>query len=181
MAQPYDWPAIRHAYETGSSIADIQLKYGAALTTIKTRIRRENWQQNPKEAIHNATEAKLAGMKAGDDPKTVATAIDAEAKRKAIVIQKQRRAWNKQEKIMNEALTSKDYEIGRVAKITAEALRIRQEGERRAWGINDNQEITHKHVGANNDQRAFVPPTLEEFERSHGEETGLDASTGAAN
>ena len=41
---------------------------------------------------------------------------------------------------MAEALANKDFNAAKLAKITAETIKIRQEGERRAWGIQDKSE-----------------------------------------
>lgn len=48
--------------------------------------------------------------------------------------------WERHKAIMDEALQNADFDRAKLAKITAETLKIRQDGERRAWGITDKAE-----------------------------------------
>lgn len=43
--------------------------------------------------------------------------------------------WERHQCLIDEAMETGDPDKAKFAKITAEALKIRQEGERRAWGI----------------------------------------------
>lgn len=41
---------------------------------------------------------------------------------------------------MDAALESGDYDLARTVKLLAETLRLRQDGERRAWGLDGKSE-----------------------------------------
>lgn len=56
---------------------------------------------------------------------------------RATVVERQRSEWDRHQRLMDEALGGGDPETAKLAKLLAEALKIRQEGERRAWGITD--------------------------------------------
>lgn len=78
---------------------------------------------------------KVAGVVAGCNPKKKAEAIDAEATRRADVVQRHRDEWDEHKGIVDTAIGTKDFETAKLAKITAETLKIRQEAERKAWAI----------------------------------------------
>lgn len=56
---------------------------------------------------------------------------------RAAVMERQRGEWERHRALMDEALCGGDAETARLAKLLAETLKIRQECERRAWGITD--------------------------------------------
>lgn len=60
---------------------------------------------------------------------------------KAAVIHRHRKEWEEHNEIMQHAIAMRDAEEAKLAKITAETLKIRQEGERKAWGIYDKAEM----------------------------------------
>lgn len=70
-------------------------------------------------------------------------AKSAEAERKAAiaaVLLRHKAEWEKQRELSDRAMSEEDADLAKLAKLTAETLKIRQEGERKAWGINDKAE-----------------------------------------
>lgn len=59
---------------------------------------------------------------------------------KAAVIYRHRKEWEEHNEIMQHAIAMRDAEEAKFAKLTAEILKIRQEGERKAWGIADKED-----------------------------------------
>ena len=135
MAARYDWETIRAEYEAGASQSELAKRHGVSRTAIQKRIRSEGWMQDISGAITRLTEAKVAGVVAGCNPQKKAAALDRAADAKAAVILRHKEEWNKHQKLIEDALAAGDFEKAKLAKITAETIRIRQEGERKAWGI----------------------------------------------
>ena len=96
--------------------------------------------QDVSGAINRLTEAKVAGVVAGCNPKKKAQALAKAADAKAAVIQRHKDEWDRHQKIIDEALAAGDFERAKLAKITAETIKIRPEGERKAWGIVERNE-----------------------------------------
>jgi hypothetical protein len=74
---------------------------------------------------------------AGCNPQKKAEALEKAAQKKAAVIARHKQEWADHQKWIDEALANGDFNAAKLAKITAETIRIRQDGERRAWGIVD--------------------------------------------
>ena len=104
---------------------------------IQKHITAEGWTQDVSGTINRMAEAKVAGIVAGCDPKKKAEAIDRAADAKAAVMVRHKEEWERHQTLIDEALAEGDFDKAKLAKITAETLKIRQEGERKAWGIQD--------------------------------------------
>ena len=139
-ARRYDWEAIRAEYEAGASQSDLARRYGVSRKAVQNRIKAEGWMQDVSHTIDRLTEAKVAGIVAGCDPQKKAEALNRAADAKADVIRRHKAEWDRHKIIMDEALANEDFNAAKLAKITAETLKIRQDGERRAWGIQDKSE-----------------------------------------
>ena len=72
---------------------------------------------------------------AGGDPEEGAEALNRAAQGVAVVMMRHKAEWERHQCLIDEAMETGDPDKAKFAKITAEALKIRQEGERRAWGI----------------------------------------------
>lgn len=140
-ARRYDWEAIRAEYEAGASQSDLARRYGVSRKAVQNRIKAEGWMQDVSQTIDRLTEAKVAGIVAGCDPQKKAEALNRAADAKADVIRRHKTEWDRHKIIMDEALANEDFNAAKLAKITAETLKIRQDGERRAWGIADKSEV----------------------------------------
>ena len=140
MGRDYDWEAIRAEYEAGASQSALSKRHGVSRTAIQKRIKAECWMQDVSDTINRLAEAKVAGVVAGCNPQKKAEALARAADAKAAVIQRHKDEWDRHQKIIDEVLAAGDFERAKLAKITAETIKIRQEGERRAWGIVDKAE-----------------------------------------
>lgn len=69
-----------------------------------------------------------------------APAKDASARLRANVLSRHRKEWEEHNEIMQHAIAMRDAEEAKFAKLTAEILKIRQEAERKAWGIADKED-----------------------------------------
>ena len=135
MAARFDWESIRAEYEVGASQSDLSKRYGVSRTAIQKRIRSEGWVQDISGTVNRMAEAKVAGVVAGCNPQKKAEALDRAAEAKAAVITRHQREWDRHQSIMDEALSEGSFDKAKLAKITAETIKIRQEGERKAWGL----------------------------------------------
>ena len=133
--KPIDWETIRAEYEAGASQSDLARRHEVSRTAIQKHIEAEGWTQDIEPAIQRKVAEKVAGVVAGCNPKKKAEALDAEASRRADVVQRHRDEWEEHKHIVDSAIGAQDFEAAKLAKITAETLKIRQEAERKAWAI----------------------------------------------
>ena len=136
----YDWETIRAEYEAGSTMGELSRKHGVDKAAISRRAKKEGWTQDLSGVVDRLAEAKVNGIVNTVDPQKKAEAVDAAADRKADVIQRHRDAWPKIKALNAQAIEAQDFNAAKLAKITAETERIIQDGERKAWGIQDKTE-----------------------------------------
>lgn len=140
MAARYDWETIRAEYETGSTMGALSRRHGVTKAAISQRAKREGWVQDISGAVNRLAEAKVNGIVNTVNPQKKAAALDRAADAKAAVMRRHKEEWERHQKLIDEALAAGDFDKAKLAKITAETLKIRQEGERKAWGIQDKVE-----------------------------------------
>lgn len=140
MSARYDWETIRAEYEAGTSQADLSRRHGVSRKAIQKHITAEGWTQGSSGTVNRMAEDKVAGIVAGCDPKKKAEALNRAADAVAAVMRRHKAEWERHQALIDEALEAGDFDKAKLAKITAETLKIRQEGERRAWGITDRTE-----------------------------------------
>ena len=140
MAARYDWETIRAEYEAGASQSELARRHGVSRKAIQKHITAEGWAQDISGTLDRLTEAKVVGVVAGCDPKKKAAALDRAADAKAAVILRHKEEWEQHQQLIRQAVESGDFDAAKLAKITAETIKIRQEGERKAWGITDKGE-----------------------------------------
>lgn len=136
-AARFDWEKIRAEYEIGATQGELARRFGVSRAAIQKHIAAEQWQQDITSAVDRLTAAKVAGVVAGSNPKKKAEAIDKAAAEKAAVIARHKQEWENHQRLIDDALADGDFNAAKLAKITAETIRIRQDGERKAWGILD--------------------------------------------
>ena len=165
MRARYDWEAIRAGYEAGASRSELAGRYGVSGETIRTRIRAEGWTPDgsgivtraagdperdsagstgcelPPGVAGTATARELPRNDAAEGafcelPESVA-APDRLAEARAAVITRHQREWDRHQGLVEEALSEGSLDKAKLAKLAAETIRIRQEAERKAWGIVD--------------------------------------------
>lgn len=142
MGARYDWRIIRSEYEAGMTQSGISRKYGVSRAAVSQRVRREGWKRHESGSD--------PGEESGADKQPPAPAgqcgVDLPAKNRSesdgrnAVIRRHREEWNRIRILIDDAVTEQDAEAAKLAKLTAETLKIRQEGERKAWGIQDRNE-----------------------------------------
>ena len=140
MAARYDWETIRAEYEVGASQSKLAKRHGVSRKAIQKHIAAEGWVQDISGTLDRLTEAKVAGVVTGCDPKKKAAALDRAADAKAAVIMRHKEEWEQHQQLIRAAVENGDFDAAKLAKITAETIKIRQEGERKAWGITDKGE-----------------------------------------
>ena len=153
MAARFDWESIRAEYEVGASQSDLSKRYGVSRTAIQKRIRSEGWVQDISGTVNRMAEAKVAGVVAGCNPQKKAAALARAAEAKAAVITRPLREWDRHQALIDEALSEGSFDTAKLAKITAETIKIRQEGERKAWGIVDKTALDHTSSDGSLSQR----------------------------
>lgn len=170
-----DWEQIRAEYETGATQSELSRAHGVSRAAIQKHIEAEGWTQDVEPAIQRKVAEKVAGVVAGCNPKKKAEALDAEAARRADVVQRHRDEWEEHKQLVDTAVGKRDFESAKLAKITAETLKIRQEAERKAWSIDVAQpnvtNVTMSHAGAQ--------ATLSEIKQTIEESAGKVFNRGA--
>lgn len=131
------WETIRAEREAGASFPELADKYGVSHQAIQKRAKAEGWGDGADVAgaIRRKVAEKVAGVVAACNQKKKAEAIDAAAERGAEVVRRHQAEWEDHRARFGSVPA--DFEDGKLAKISAEMLRIRQEGERRAWGLDE--------------------------------------------
>jgi len=137
MPARYDWETIRAEYEAGSTMGQLAKRHGVNKAAISRRAKKEGWTQDITGAVNRLTEAKVNGIVNTVDPQKKAEAMSRAADAKAAVIKRHKEEWDRHQALIEEALAKNDFDQAKLAKITAETIRIRQDGERKAWNIQD--------------------------------------------
>lgn len=135
-----DWEVIRAEYEAGSSQVALSKKHGVSRKAIQNHIAAEGWAQDVAPVIQRKVAEKVAGVVAGCSPEKKAAALDSAAERTAAVVTRHRDEWESHKQLLNSAINEKDFGKAKLAKITAETLKIRQDGERKAWGLDSGNQ-----------------------------------------
>lgn len=143
----YDWGQIRVEYELGASLRELARAHGVSKSAVSKRARSEGWIRDTTGTVRRLAVAKSAGLADAVDtgvdtvhPKKRAAAVERAADALAAVIQRHKDEWERHWQILDAALAASDFEAAKLAKITAETLRLRQDGERRAWGLDGKAE-----------------------------------------
>lgn len=117
---------------------ELSRRHGCTTAAISQRAKKEGWIQDSTAAVARAVEAKLNKVVNTLDPEKKAQAIEDASDRQVAMLQKHQTEWERNGGIITLAMDEQDLELAKLAKITAEALRIKQDGERKAWGIKDD-------------------------------------------
>lgn len=137
------WSSIRQQYETDPrlSFADLASQFGISKQAIHKRATAENWARVVSLA-ELAARAQTKADRLVDGRVDAArlssirdTGIEEAASRRAAVLDRHRKEADGPRKIAYQALQTGDIEKAKLAKIVAESLKIVQELERKAWGL----------------------------------------------
>jgi hypothetical protein len=150
------WAAIRAEREaSGTSFRDLAAKHGVSDAAIVKRAKKENWGdgRSVEKLVREKVSEKVSGIVSGANHKKRAEAIDAEAEKRAAVIERHRGEWPEAREMVErgreahkvaENLNEKRiaFEDLKAAKIASETLKIIQDGERKAWGLDAIIDVT---------------------------------------
>lgn len=139
-ATRYDWERIRAEYEAGATMGELSRRHGVDKAAISRRAKKDGWTADLSEVVNRRAAAKINGIVNTVDPQKRAEAVESAADARVAVIQRHRGAWPKIKELNAQAIEAQDFNAAKLAKITAETERIIQDGERRAWGIQDKIE-----------------------------------------
>lgn len=143
------WQEIRAKREAGASFPALGKAFGISYQAIQKRAKREGWGDGSDVAsvIRRKAAEKVAGVVASD-PIKKAAAIDDEAEKLAEIVNRHRSEWRFVTTLRAEALVDRLVDVGKafnkakLAKITAEMTAIQQAGERKAWGLDENVDVS---------------------------------------
>lgn len=149
------WQTIRARREAGHSFNSLAKEFGVSHQAIQKRANNEGWGDgtNVEEVIRRKAAEKVAGLVATDNQEKKAQAIDDEAEKVAAVRRRHRQEWVQVAVAKQRAMEIKgDEKLPlvaaklRVAKLLAETTKIQQEGERKAWGMDEQQFIDYSKL-----------------------------------
>lgn len=136
-----DWSEARILWETDTTVNDsfIAEKYGISQQAVTKKRKSDNWQrvgamQNIGQRAQFMADGKLCEVVQHNQKASI---VDSAVEIRADVIDRHRGDWAEHRKHFTVAAISSNFELGKSAKITAEMLKIRQEGERKAYGLDD--------------------------------------------
>lgn len=158
------WAKFRALWEADPTMSqgDLAKLANVSQQAIAKRIKREGWQKISDQsdlARRAYDKADDAALKKGDLPiaqgaapehpdsvappsgVAAATAVELRAK----VIERHRKEWDGARNNVYKAIQNSDFDKAKLGKITAEALKIIQDGERKAWGL-DKDEVDKKEL-----------------------------------
>ncbi len=128
----------RHArgVESGESFGALAREYGVSKTAVLKKAKAEGWADggDVSSLVRTRAIAMVTGVVSGDRTKK-AKAMERAVESAATVIQRQRSDWEAHRERFGAVPDS--FEAGKQAKISAEILRIRHQGERLAWGLEE--------------------------------------------
>ena len=148
------WSSIRQQYETDPrlSFGDLAEKHGISKQAIHKRATTEKWERVLSLAELNARAQTRADhlVDGRVDAQTLASTrkagIDEATERRAAVLERHRKEIDGPRKLVYQAIQSGDLEKAKLAKAIAETLRIAQELERKAWGLDAGDNLGDKVI-----------------------------------
>lgn len=129
------WAEVRAEYEMGDSLNVVAERHGMSRAAVQKRAKAESWTQNVVSLIRQKVAEKVAGIVAGGDAKKTAELLDQAVEKGAEIVRRQQEDWETHRERFGPVPA--DFEDGKLAKITAEMLKIRHDGERTAHGLDE--------------------------------------------
>ncbi len=130
-----DWQSIARRFSLGESAVKLADAFGVSRQRIAREMERRGVSRETRAEVRARVQEKLYGVEGADNDEQVEQAINAAATRQVEIIQRHRTEWTEHKGVYDLALKTKDAEVMRFAKLTAETLKIRQDAERKAWSI----------------------------------------------
>lgn len=137
--------AKRNGWEKLTNSADLAKKASAAADRVAVSAREvaaedgngnidgnaetSGGNEPPAKKPPTAAERKAAVQPSSEEVQQAAVAMRAE------IIERHRKEWSVSRGLVGEAVKQRDFERAKLAKITSETIKIIQEGERKAWGL----------------------------------------------
>lgn len=154
------WRSFRIMWEADplKTFEDIAKLSGCSRQAVGQRAKKEDWKkrvspaamavaaQERADQIAKSPEPPAEPLKdpyEGENPGDSALAsavIEDGVEQRAKILQRHRSEWNGARKHVYTAINNGDFDKAKLAKITAEALKIVQDGERKAWGLDAEAE-----------------------------------------
>lgn len=140
---PEEWAGIRAKWETdprdGYTWIVAEMNLSVSHVAVLKRARKEGWAKKASlktivERAQARADSKVTAKVTGKvTPVTESESVDL----RADVIEKHRDEWGEHRQLFTlQGMLGEDgLGVARVAKTAAEAIKIRQEGERKAWGL----------------------------------------------
>lgn len=141
-----EWATARQTWEMEQAATDTSVAalFGITRQAVALKRHAEGWQKVGALATVSQR-AQLAADKKNcveQDKPSRADAIDTAVDIRADVLGKHRAEWAQHRALFPLENIRDDFNAGKSAKISAEMVRIRQDGERRAYGISDETQQT---------------------------------------
>jgi hypothetical protein len=141
-------------YESDPSVSKAQVAthFGVSKGVVDRYSLEEGWKKAENTAAMTAEAHRLADRVStaieplvlhptpeamADVQRTVTR--DEGAERRAQIVDRHRDEWKVVRGLSAEALKGRDFERAKLAKITAETIKLLQDGERRAWGLDQGE------------------------------------------
>lgn len=136
------WQEIRAKREIeGRNLQELAKEYGVSHQAISKRAKKEGWDDgsNHEEAIRRRVAKKVARLNATSSPTKLNEAIEAEAQRRAELIERHRAEWESLRNLELRAIADKDdkdrIDKARALKLLVDQMVARQNQERKLWGV----------------------------------------------
>ena len=141
MAARYDWETIRAEYEAGASQSELAKRHGAYLArpSRSTSLPKGGRRTYPAR-LTDLQRQKSQAWSQGATPKKRLRLLIARPMPRPLSSCAIKRNGEQHQQLIRAAVENGDFDAAKLAKITAETIKIRQEGERKAWGITDKGE-----------------------------------------
>lgn len=140
--------AKRNGWEKLTNTAELAKKASAAADRVAVSTRdvsaegnaEGNTDGNAEADIGNPLPPKRAAPESAKSRKAALQPSTEEVQQAAValradIIERHRKEWSVSRGLVGEAVKGRDFERAKLAKITSETLKIIQDGERKAWGL----------------------------------------------
>lgn len=142
------WSSARIEWESDRSVNDSMIaeKYGISQQAVTKKRTHEQWQragvlQNISQRAQIEADARLCQKQSEVVPHNQkADVVDAAIEIRAKILETHRADWKEHREHFTLGAIAGSFDLGKSAKITAEMLKIRQEGERKAYGLDEQQQ-----------------------------------------
>lgn len=164
---PDDWARARALWEADATMtqSDLARMIGTTKQAVQHRAKKDGWQKVSNQGdlarrAYDKADAAILSKSADDESARAlpapaessapldqqggvaatlhatvsATAVELRAK----VIERHRKEWDGARNHIYRAIQQADFDKAKLGKITAEALKIVQDGERKAWGLDQD-------------------------------------------